>query len=120
MAALNWYIFSKKSGRPSSTGYESFTFGSNCSANFEPILDCFIPNFKSEYDNLENINTDRVNTVVFNLHKIKQLKFFWGHPVVIIALIIQKFGTGIKLDVFSTIVAQKLVLLRSYHVITCI
>ena len=52
-------------------------FGSQCSANFQPILDCFIPKFKLKYDDLENIITDRVNTVVFSLHEIKQLKFFW-------------------------------------------
>ena len=76
MAALNWYIFRKKLGRLSSTGSEILTFGSHCSANFQPILDCFIPKFKLEYDNLENIKTDYVNTVVFNLHQIKRLKFF--------------------------------------------
>ena len=42
-------------------------------------MDCFIPKFKLKYDNIENIKTDRVNTVVFNLHEIKQLKFF-GTP----------------------------------------
>ena len=47
--------FSKKSSRLSSTGSEILTFGSHCSANFQPILDCFIPKFKLEYDNLENI-----------------------------------------------------------------
>ena len=56
--------FSKKSGPLSSTGSEILTFGSHCSANFQPILDCFIPTFKSEYDNSENIKTDRVNPVV--------------------------------------------------------
>ena len=77
MAALNWYIFSKKSGRLSSTGSEILTFGSHCLANFQPILDCFIPKFKFEYVNLENIKTDCVN---FNLHQIKRLKFFFGTP----------------------------------------
>ena len=71
--------FSKKSGRLSSTDSEILTFGSHCSANFQPILDCFIPKFKLEYDDLENIKTDSVNTV--NLHQIKRLKFFWGHKV---------------------------------------
>ena len=33
-----------------------------------------------EYDNLENIKADRVNRVVFNLHQIKQSKFFFGTP----------------------------------------
>ena len=80
--------FSKKSGRLSSTGSEILTFGSHCLANFQPILDCFIPKFKLEYDDLENIKTDRVNVVVFNLHQIKRLKFFLGHPVPIWTLIV--------------------------------
>ena len=61
---------------------EMLTFGSHCSANFQPILDFFIPKFKLEYNDLENIKTDRVKTVVFNLHQMKQSKFFFlGHPV---------------------------------------
>ena len=78
MATLNSYIFRKNRA---STGSETLAFGSQCSANFQPILDCFIPKFKLKYDDLENIKTDRVNTVVFNLHEIKQLKFFLGNPV---------------------------------------
>ena len=70
--------FSKKSGRLSSTDSEILTFGGHCLANFQPILDCFIPKFKLEYDDLENIKTDRVNAVVFILHQIKRLKFFFG------------------------------------------
>ena len=69
--------FSKKSGRLSSTSSEILTFGSHCSANFQPILDCFIPKFKLEYEDLENIKTDLVNAVVFDLHQIKRLKLFW-------------------------------------------
>ena len=72
--------FSKKLGRLSLTGSEILTFGGHWSANFQPILDCFIPNFKLEYDDSENIETDCVNTVVFNLHQIKRLKFFFGTP----------------------------------------
>ena len=34
------------------------------------IQACF-EKFKLKYDNLENIKTDCVNTVVFNLHEIK-------------------------------------------------
>ena len=34
-----------------------------------------------EYDNLENIKTDHVNAVVFNLDQIKCLKYFLGDPV---------------------------------------
>ena len=75
MAAFNWYIFRKKSGLLLSKVSEILTFGSHCSANFQPILDCYIPKFKLEYDDLENIKTDCVNTVVFNFHQIKRLKF---------------------------------------------
>ena len=63
--------FSKKSGSRSTIGSEILTFGSQCLANFQSILDCFIPNFKLEYDDLENLKTYGVNTVVFNLHQIK-------------------------------------------------
>ena len=73
--------FSKKSGRLSSAGSEILNFGSHCSANFQPILDCSIPKFKLEYDDLENIKTAHVDGVVFNLHQIKRLKFLLGHPV---------------------------------------
>ena len=72
--------FLKKSGRLSSTGSEMLTFGSHYLSNFQPILDCFIPKYKLEYDDLENIKTDSVNTVVFNLHQIKRLKFFFRTP----------------------------------------
>ena len=42
----------------------------------------FCTKIKLKYDDLENIKTDRVNTVVFNLHEIKQVKvFFGGNPV---------------------------------------
>ena len=45
------------------------------------------------------------------------------HTFVVIALMIMKFGTGVKLDVFYTIVTKKFVtslLLRHYDVMTCI
>ena len=45
------------------------------------------------------------------------------HNFAVIAPMIMKFGTGIKLDVFYTMVIKKLVtslLLRNYDVITCI
>ena len=74
--------FSEKSGRLSSTGSEILNFGSHCSAICQSILDCFIPKFKLKYDDSKNIKADRVNTFVFNLHQIKQLKSFLGHPVV--------------------------------------
>ena len=45
------------------------------------------------------------------------------HNFVVIAPMIMKFGTGVKLDVFYTMVTEKFVrslLLRHYDVITCI
>ena len=45
------------------------------------------------------------------------------HNFVVIAPMIMKFGTGIKLDVFYTIVTKNFVtslLLRNYDVLTCI
>ena len=45
------------------------------------------------------------------------------HNFVVIALMIMKFGTGVKLDVFYTMVTKHFVtslLLRHYDVITCI
>ena len=45
------------------------------------------------------------------------------HNFVVVALMIIKFGTDVKLDVFYTMVTKKIVtslLLRHYDVITCI
>ena len=45
------------------------------------------------------------------------------HNFVVIAPMIMKFGTGIKIDVFYKIVTKRFVmslLLRNYDVITCI
>ena len=69
--------FLKKSGRLSSASPEILYFGSYCSANFQPILHCFIPDFKLKYGDSENTKTGRVNTVIFNLHQIKQRNVFW-------------------------------------------
>ena len=63
----------------SSAGPKILAFGSHCSANFQPILDCFIPTFKLTYDNSESVKVDRVSGVVFNLHQIKHRAFF-GTP----------------------------------------
>ena len=60
-------------------GRELLAFVSHCSANFQPILDCFIPIFKLKYENSENIKVDQVDTVAFNLHQIKHQAFF-GTP----------------------------------------
>ena len=73
MAAFN---FSKKSSCLSSTGPEILAFGSHCSANIQPILNCFIPNLKLKYQDSENMIMDCVNTVVFNSHQIKERNFF--------------------------------------------
>ena len=59
--------FSKKSGRLSLAGPEILAFGSHFSANFQSILECFMPNFKLKYGYSENIKADCVNVVVFNL-----------------------------------------------------
>ena len=72
--------FSKKTGRLSLAGPKILTFGSHSMANFQSILDCFIPNFKVKHQDLENIKTDCVYTVAFNLHQIKRPAFFMGHP----------------------------------------
>ena len=39
-------VIAKKSGCQSSTGPGILAFVSYCSANFQPILDCFVRNFK--------------------------------------------------------------------------
>ena len=49
------------------------------SVNFQPILDCFIPNFKLRYEDLENVELDCVSAVIFNLHQIKRRSVF-GTP----------------------------------------
>ena len=71
--------FAKKSGRLSSAGPEISVVVSYCSANLQPILGCFISNFKFKYEDSENIKADYINTVVFNLHQIKRRAFF-GTP----------------------------------------
>ena len=58
---------------------EILAFSSHCSATFQPILDCFIPNLKLKYKDSEDIKADRVNTVISDLHQIKCGAFF-GTP----------------------------------------
>ena len=74
-------IWLLKSGRLSLAGPEVLDLVSHCSSNFQPIFDCFLPNFKLNYEDTENINADRVNTVILNLHQFKRWAFFLGHPV---------------------------------------
>ena len=69
--------FSKKSGRLSSEDPETLAFAGHCSANFQPTLDCFIPDFMLKYEDSEMTKADCINTVVSSLHQIKRLDFFW-------------------------------------------
>ena len=57
--------FSKESGGWSSVGLEILAFGSDCSPNFQLILDCLTPNFDLKHDDLENVRKCRVNAVFF-------------------------------------------------------
>ena len=68
MVALNWCIFRKNRVDCSSAGPKILAFGSHSSVNFQPILNCFIPNFKLKYEDSESLKTDCVNAVVFNLN----------------------------------------------------
>ena len=64
----------------SSAGPKILAFGSHCSANFQPILDCLIPNFKLKHEDSENIKADRVRAVIFNLDKSNVMHCFFGTP----------------------------------------
>ena len=78
MAVINLCIFRKNRVVCSSAGVKSLGFSGPSSANFQLILDCFIPDFKWKYEDSENITADRVNIVVFNLRQIKCGAFlFW-------------------------------------------
>ena len=71
-------FFEKKSGRLSSVVPKTLAFSGHFLANFQPILDCFLPNSELKYENSENIKADCVNAIVFNLHHIKcRANFFW-------------------------------------------
>ena len=72
--------FSKKLGRLLSVGHEILAFASHCSVNFQPILNCFKPNFKLKHEDSQNIKSERVNKVVFNLHQIEHMAFIFGTP----------------------------------------
>ena len=90
-------LFSKKSGHPSLAYPEILAFGSHSSVNFQPILDCFISDFKLKYQDSENIKSHYVNIVVFNFHQIKRRAFFSGTPGIqkLIKLLIGKSGPSI-------------------------
>ena len=59
--------FPKKKCHLSSTDPVITAFGSHCLPNLKTILNWLIPDVKLTYGDSENIKTDRVNTVVFNL-----------------------------------------------------
>ena len=61
--------------RLSSAGPEILAVDSHYSAKFLLIFDCFIPNFKLKYEDLDNIGTDRLDIVIFYSHEIKQRNF---------------------------------------------
>ena len=71
--------FLKKSSPLSSAGLKILAFGSHCSVNFQPILDCFIPSFKLKYDNLKNVKTIRVNSVRCQLTSNQTEEPFLGY-----------------------------------------
>ena len=74
MTALNWYIL-----RKSRVGCHQRVLKFKLSlAIAQRTLDCFTPNFKLKYEEVENVKSDRVNTVVFNLRRIKRRAFFWN------------------------------------------
>ena len=72
-------VFRKKSSRLSAAGPEILALSSHLSMNFQPILNCLIPNFKLKYENSENVKRDHVNTVAFNLHQMERRNFL-GTP----------------------------------------
>ena len=50
--------------------------------NSQPILDCFIPNFKLKYADSQNIKADRKNYSRFQLRSNETDELFSGHLVV--------------------------------------
>ena len=58
--------FLKKSDRLFISGFKILAFGGHSLPNFQPIMDCFIPNFRLKYKDSENIKAGRVNPVVLN------------------------------------------------------
>ena len=81
MAAINKYIFRKKWVVCLSAGPNILAFGSHSSENFQPFVDCFIPDFKIKYENSENVKADRVNTVLLRL--VTHVGFFRKHDLII-------------------------------------
>ena len=59
-------------------GFRNFSFRWPLLGELSTDFGLLYTKIKLKYDNLENVKTDHVNTVVFNLHQMKQLKFFLG------------------------------------------
>ena len=78
MAALTH--FPKNLDVCSSVAPKILAFGSHALANFEPILDCVIPNFKLTYKNSENIKADCVSTDIFNFYIKSNVGRIFGTP----------------------------------------
>ena len=98
MTALNKCIFRKSRVVCSSAGPKISAFVSHCSANFQPILDCFIPNFKLKYEDSDNIKAGRLNAVVFNLHQIKRQAFLGTPGTVICSVSVYYIAVAQTLD----------------------
>ena len=88
--------FSKHLVVCSSAGPEILAFGSHCSANFQPTLDCFIPTFKLKYEDSENIKADRVSVVVFNLSQTSES--FSGTPAISETLSVIRTKVSLSVD----------------------
>ena len=63
------------------SGPEILAFGGHSSMNIQLILVSFIPILKIKYEDSENIKTEGINTVVFNLDQIKQRNFLGTHGI---------------------------------------
>ena len=89
MAASNWCIFRKIFLSVHQSVIKYLAFSSHCLANFQLILDRFIPNFKLKYEDSENIKADCLSTVVF------KLRAFFLDTRYIIMSIIYTFFVGL-------------------------
>ena len=70
MAILNWCIFRRNWVVCSSVGPKMLVFCSHSSVNVQLISDCFIRNYKLKYEDSENIEADRADTVGSKLHQL--------------------------------------------------
>ena len=80
MAAIIWCIFQKKNGRLSLLGPKILAFSGHSMANFQSILDCFIPNFKLKHEDLENIKNRLCKYSRFQLTSNQTSGVFYRTP----------------------------------------